>query len=88
MRFNRFNIGRLQLAALSLAAFPVSPLIADEPPRAIAFERQAVATADAQTSARDRKADLRAKKTPSILALLDVPEGESGAFYRERLQDL
>ncbi len=37
--------------------------------------------ADDETSARDEKTD-------AILALLDVPEGESGAFYRERLQEL
>ncbi|MBQ9800986.1 MAG: hypothetical protein IJO40_13770 [Thermoguttaceae bacterium] len=37
--------------------------------------------ANDETSARDEKTD-------AILALLDVPEGESGAFYRERLQEL
>ncbi len=40
-----------------------------------------VAVAADETSARDEKTD-------AILALLDVPEGESGEFYRERLQEL
>jgi len=40
-----------------------------------------VAFAADETSARDEKTD-------AILALLDVPEGESGEFYRERLKAL
>jgi len=40
-----------------------------------------VAFADDETSARDEKTD-------AILALLDVPEGKSGEFYRERLNEL
>ncbi|MBQ7812966.1 MAG: hypothetical protein IJ387_00555, partial [Thermoguttaceae bacterium] len=40
-----------------------------------------VAFAADETSARDEKTD-------AILALLDVPEGESGEFYRERLNEL
>ncbi len=38
--------------------------------------------------AADDETSARAEKTDAILALLDVPEGESGAFYRERLQEL
>ena len=41
----------------------------------------AFAAVDDETSARDEKTD-------AILALLDVPEGESGEFYRERLNEL
>ncbi len=41
-----------------------------------------------EPSPRDYEAKLRDENIGSILALLDVPEGESGEFYRERLQDL
>ncbi len=34
------------------------------------------------------EAPARDEKTDAILALLDVPEGESGEFYRERLNEL
>ena len=95
MRSNRFNIDRLQLAALSLAVFSVSPFVADASTRASDLarqiddaERQTIATTNAPAPARDRKADRRDEQISEIDALLDVPEGESGEFYRQRLQAL
>ena len=70
---------RLQLSTFAgVAAFAAFdfPLVTDAP-----APLSSVAFAD-ETSARDDE------KTDAILALLDVPEGESGEFYRERLKAL
>ncbi len=69
----------LQLSTFAgVAAFAAFdfPLVTDAP-----APLSSVAFAD-ETSARDDE------KTDAILALLDVPEGESGEFYRERLKAL
>ena len=70
-------IGFAAVAALDSGLFNDASF-APSPLSNVAFAADA---ADDETSARDEKTD-------AILALLDVPEGESGAFYRERLQEL
>ena len=71
--------GAAAVAALDSGLFNAAPFV----PPSISN----VAFAD-ETRPRDYEAKLRDENMGSILALLDVPEGESGEFYRERLQDL
>ena len=68
-------VGVAAVAALDSGLFNAATFA---PP---SFSNVAFAAADDETSARDEKTD-------AILALLDIPEGESGEFYRERLQEL
>ena len=66
------------VAALDSGLFNVATFAPTSVPASVS---NVAFAADDETSARDEKTD-------AILALLDVPEGESGAFYRERLQEL
>ena len=70
-------VGVAAVAALDSGLFNAATFAPTSVPASVSN----VAFAADETSARDEKTD-------AILALLDVPEGESGAFYRERLQEL
>ncbi|MBP3530233.1 MAG: hypothetical protein J6K25_03505 [Thermoguttaceae bacterium] len=66
------------VAALDSGLFNVATFAPTSVPASVS---NVAFAADDETSARDEKTD-------AILALLDVPEGESGEFYRERLNEL
>ncbi len=73
-------IGFAAVAALDSGLFNAATFAPSFAPTSVSNVAFAAAVDD-ETSVRDEKTD-------AILALLDVPEGESGAFYRERLQEL
>ncbi len=80
MKRKKRTFKNLQLLSLvGVVAALDSALVADAPFAPSALSNVAFAADDAP--ARDEKTD-------AILALLDVPEGESGEFYRERLKAL
>lgn len=70
MQFNRFNIGRLPLAALSLALFG------------------GAASLDFNDVASQAVAQNSPTKAYFDRSLFEIPEGESGEFYLERLSQL
>ncbi|MBQ9128478.1 MAG: hypothetical protein IJY15_12060 [Thermoguttaceae bacterium] len=79
---------RLQLSTfVGIAAVAAldSALVSDATLAPPSFSNVAVADETSPRAYEDKRRDAQ---IGSILSLLDVPEGESGAFYRERLQEL
>lgn len=71
-----------------VAAFPVFPLFADEPTPQDDAAPQAVATAETSSAQTFQLPDLNAAFADFNVSLLEIPDGETVDFYRERLKAL
>ena len=81
--FRRNRLNAVATTAL-VAAFPVFPLFADEPTAKDDAATQAVATAETGAAQTFELPDLNAAFADFNVSLLEIPDGESVEFYRER----